>query len=741
MLVEVHAENSIFVYRALQWIAFAGRPLMLHELAEAVIFDPDQSFSIDDRFMDCNSLLEMIPAGLVSTTPGKFTRYRDEILISREQDTDEGNSDGEVLGFDKYNTCKIRLAHFSVKEYLVSDRIIKGPANLYSIDENLVHKTIVKCCFRYFMHIGDSRPQPHARLLYQFPLLHHASISWAYHLHNIEAQARDPQVDDLMLEFFDTGKTDAWRVWTSVAFRITGYATKLIYVRAYPHDRYWNQKNSRLPFAEEEQNIPHPITWLCFLGLTEALKRVLPTLPLTLVSIPQRGILASPLYAATLRGCPQTVSLLLDAGADINAGLGTKDLPLVKAVYHGSKFVKLFLDRGAVANVKSAGGNFPPDSPLIEACQYGDLEVVKLLLDGGADPNLVAEDSRYRDVPLMVAFARDRIDVMEMLLAYGADPDYVTKGGGDLTTPLCLAASYEGLDAFKLLLQAGASPNLSPTGEYTPFHNAISATESRAIKLINLLLEYGVEPSIASKRGSDMKTPLIYAIDEGRSANFVSFLVGLDIDINIHALHRGKNALMFAMNSLSSWHSKDRTNGLKTVRVLLEAGAYQCADPHWQRACSLARQLIDEPGYRRVYFGEDDSRDGREGNSSDDDSEEGNSSDDDSEEGNSSDDDSEEWLSEDDSEENPRENDSEENPSEEDSEENPREDDSEENPREDDSEENPSDDDSDIVVGIWAEQIRALCSLMDEYSTKRNTEAVEKMEEIVSDVAGLFMEG
>src|SRR3954465_7746763 len=107
--------------------------------------------------MDCTSLLEMIPAGLVSTTPGTFTRYKDESVevpssaadlnsscSSRPSDYDynasssinDEDGDEEELGFDEYTTCTIRLAHFSVKEYLISDRIIKGPANMYSINEN-----------------------------------------------------------------------------------------------------------------------------------------------------------------------------------------------------------------------------------------------------------------------------------------------------------------------------------------------------------------------------------------------------------------------------------------------------------------------------------------------------------------------------------------------------------------------------------------------------------------------------
>ncbi|PQE15012.1 P-loop containing nucleoside triphosphate hydrolase protein [Rutstroemia sp. NJR-2017a BVV2] len=622
MLLEVDAENLVFVHRALQWLAFAGRSLRLYELAEAVIIDPDQPFSIDDRFMDCNSLLEMIPAGLVSSTPGTFTRYEDESVripsselefssscstrphnfdphapnSINDEDNGEDDSDGEELGFDEYTTCTIRLAHFSVKEYLVSDRIMKGPASMYSIDENLVDKAIAKCCFRYLMHIGDSRPQIHARLLYQFFLLYYSSNFLVHHLEKLEAQVRDPQVDDLMVEFFDTGKTDAWRVWVSVALRVFNIPKRSLPDNIYT-TRWDRDSKQQYPWEIEQKILLHPITWLSSLGLTEALKQALPALPpMTLDSIPQidDGFdrLGLPLFEASRIGCPKTLSVLLDAGADINTGLGTRRFALMVAIHHGSEFVKLFLNRGAIVNAKNCGLKWH-DSPLRKACLHGYLEVVKLLLDSGADPNFVAKNNKYNDVPLAVAVARNSPDLTKMLLAYGANPNYVSNDDM-LPTALQVAANFcKSVEMIRLLLEAGASPNLAPRGTSTPFHLvgcSVPKSPQASIEIMKLLLEYGADPY---KRGESMRTPLISAVAGYCNNEVLEFLLGLKIDI--HAVSNDGNALTMAIKSCYPINEPVRYRCPTTVIILLLAGAYQCADLHWQRAYNLARQLRDGP--------------------------------------------------------------------------------------------------------------------------------------------------
>mgnify|MGYP002819241621 CR=1 FL=1 len=88
---------------------------------------------------------------------------------------------------------------------------------------------------------------------------------------------------------------------------------------------------------------------------------------------------------AVQKGSKDTVRLLLDHGADVNAADINEWTPLMEAVQKGSKeIVQLLLDRGADVNVADSWGN----TPLMKAAQKDIKETVPLLLDHGADVNV-----------------------------------------------------------------------------------------------------------------------------------------------------------------------------------------------------------------------------------------------------------------------------------------------------------------------------------------------------------------
>jgi len=117
------------------------------------------------------------------------------------------------------------------------------------------------------------------------------------------------------------------------------------------------------------------------------------------------------------------VSLLLHHGANIESRLQrTGSTPLHKAAYHGQcGTVRLLLERGADIEAGSTGG-----TPLLVAVkgsawaqrdEQRGLEVARLLLDRGADPN--ARDAEG-DTPLGLAEKRGSPAVAALLRRYGA---------------------------------------------------------------------------------------------------------------------------------------------------------------------------------------------------------------------------------------------------------------------------------------------------------------------------------
>ncbi|MCJ1352895.1 MAG: hypothetical protein MMC33_002879 [Icmadophila ericetorum] len=133
ILASIDPEYHNEACRALLWLAFARRTLTLEEVAEDAVFDPDTVFDCEQRFPDPNYILEVL-GSLVTVSPRKTARIElfdvrslvDHPDSDDESDVDSGvDSDfGSEIAFD----ATVTLAHFSVKEYLVSDRIQKEAA-------------------------------------------------------------------------------------------------------------------------------------------------------------------------------------------------------------------------------------------------------------------------------------------------------------------------------------------------------------------------------------------------------------------------------------------------------------------------------------------------------------------------------------------------------------------------------------------------------------------------------------
>jgi ankyrin len=90
---------------------------------------------------------------------------------------------------------------------------------------------------------------------------------------------------------------------------------------------------------------------------------------------------AQPLHYAVFNGDADSVELLLEHGADVNAIAGNGWTPLHIACASGREaLVDLLLENGADVNAMTEAG----DSPLVLATRYGDADIVEDLLSHGA---------------------------------------------------------------------------------------------------------------------------------------------------------------------------------------------------------------------------------------------------------------------------------------------------------------------------------------------------------------------
>ena len=102
-------------------------------------------------------------------------------------------------------------------------------------------------------------------------------------------------------------------------------------------------------------------------------------------------------------------------------------------------------------------------TPLLLACERGDVATVELLLAAGSDVDKV--ETTHGATPLHVAAQENQLDVVKLLIAARAD---VNEARDDGVTPLYIAAQKDQLDVVKLLITARADVNKARDDGVTP---------------------------------------------------------------------------------------------------------------------------------------------------------------------------------------------------------------------------------------------------------------------------------
>jgi hypothetical protein len=130
-----------------KWLVGAERPLNLQELAEAIAIDPCK-LQLDpaDRFMDPEEILELC---------GSLTTVQPDGIIA--------------------------LAHFSVREYLLSDRLAKDTSGLvkFALKETSARQYVSQCLLTYNFAIGTHIQELNDDILDEtrFPLLQYTMVA------------------------------------------------------------------------------------------------------------------------------------------------------------------------------------------------------------------------------------------------------------------------------------------------------------------------------------------------------------------------------------------------------------------------------------------------------------------------------------------------------------------------------------------------------------------------------------
>lgn len=191
----------------------------------------------------------------------------------------------------------------------------------------------------------------------------------------------------------------------------------------------------------------------------------------------------TPLMWAAWRGDSESVSILLEHGADPHAASFDGNSVLIYATYGGSlECMKLILDIGADINSMShslltpaMGGSQLGDNPAIAKVR---------LARGGA-----IEASRHQKfTPLYVAALTNKVESLAFLLDCGAS---VNVSSWNCSTPLSMAISFSNHPMAAELINRGADLNTAPVFTVSYLRNAAVFGDEKIIRLF-----IGARPAI-----------------------------------------------------------------------------------------------------------------------------------------------------------------------------------------------------------------------------------------------------
>ena len=189
--------------------------------------------------------------------------------------------------------------------------------------------------------------------------------------------------------------------------------------------------------------------------------------------------------AATM-GSPEIVTLLLDAGAEIECVGRDGSHPLHNAAFSGhADIVAQLIKRGAKVDAKDTNGRTPLLKYAVSA--GSDLRIAKMLIAAGADPKL--EDSIEHQNSLQFAAINGDVDLGKTLVEAHADIN--GKDGsywGD--TVLGLATYYHRKKFVAWLIAIGADVNLRNKQGQTPLQRT-RAELSRNLEVEQVLVDAG----------------------------------------------------------------------------------------------------------------------------------------------------------------------------------------------------------------------------------------------------------
>ena len=481
----------------LQCLMVALRPLRVEELAELLAFE--------------------------FKGQGTVPKYRTDWRPNDQVEAILSTCSSLISIVDDNDFQVVQFSHFSVKEFLMSDRLTSsfGDFSHYQILPRFAHTILAQACLGCLLHLDGHVDD---KIVKDFPLAEYAAKYWVTHAQFEDVASR---VKDGMEILFDCDK---------------------------PHFGAWvglynmDEESS----SESQSKIPTPLYYCSLCGFSDLVEHLSTKHPQQVNAI--GGKYKFPLLAALVEEHIRVAEILLEHGANVNVRGLRERTPLHEAICNVG-IVQSLLNKGADVNCRQDDLR----TPLHLAAYDGELTVARVLVDHNADVNSQDHEGK---TPLYLLLLDDSdrndnssiLELEQLLLERCTDRNIRTTDGG---WTLLHAAAYNGrLEVAMLLLHCGSTnPNAENKQGSTPLH-LVSQGKYHSE-------EHGVDMNARTK---NLSTPLHHAAYCGR-LEIAQLLLVQGADMNAEN-EMGETALHIV--SVGQYASQEQGAGI--ARLLLERG-------------------------------------------------------------------------------------------------------------------------------------------------------------------------
>jgi ankyrin repeat protein len=417
-------------HRLFQCLIAAIRPLRVEELAEifAIEFDSKAGHRLVEGWRPVDAEYEVLSAcsSLISVVNVKDSKI-------------------------------VQFSHFSVKEFLTSDRLASSnvrTVSQYYVALGSAHRILARACLTVLLQLDEKTDKTR---LGTFPLAFYSAEHWVDHAKFGEVTQ---DIQDVIIRLFDPKKShlDAW-TWIH---NVEGWSHRTI-----------DRLEERPPLLSGTA-----LYFAAYCGFSWLAKHII-TVHAEDVNGKSAGdkYCRIPLHAA-YRGHRAAVEVSYSDGTEVKREI--EDGSRIERHDEHLEVMRLLLENGADVHARDQD----KDTVSHLAAADGDVEALQVLLEYKAAINARG----YQNwTPLHNASFSGRIQAVELLLKYKAD---VNVQDSDDNTPLILASRYASVEVVRLLLKYEADVGIRDRYGKTAFQ---AATRRRGHEIAPLLLEHGAE--------------------------------------------------------------------------------------------------------------------------------------------------------------------------------------------------------------------------------------------------------